>query len=55
MVLIGLKWFYLGKTDVIWAKLLCSDKSGSIRAEVVLFGQQWLYLVKVVVLGQTLM
>ena len=55
MVLFGQKWFYLGKTDVIWAKLLCSDKSGSIRAEVVLFGQKWFYLGKVVVLGQTLL
>ena len=55
MVLLGQKWFYSGKTDVIWAKLLFSDKSGSIRAEVVLFGQTWFYLGKVFVFGQTLL
>ena len=59
MVVFGQKWLYLGKTDKISAKLLCSDKSGSIRSKVVLFGQKWLYCgqscctrANVVVIGQ---
>ena len=59
MVLFGHKWFYLGKTDVISAKLLCSDKSGSIRAEIgsireklVVFGQSCCARANVVVIGQ---
>ena len=56
MVLFGHKWFYLGKTDNISAKLLCSDKSGSIRnsilEKIVLIGQNWLYSGKMVVIGQ---
>ena len=39
MDLIGKKWFYSGK-------------SGCIRTKVVVFGQKWLYLCKVVVFGQ---
>ena len=36
-------------------KRLYSGKSGSIRAEVVVFGKKWLYLGKVVVFGQKLL
>ena len=36
-------------------KCLHSGNYGSVRAEVVLFGQKWLYLGKVLLIGQKLL
>ena len=46
------KWFNSGKVVVFGQKLLYLGKSGSIQANVVVFGQKWLYSGKMVVFGQ---
>ena len=43
---------FLAKINPFGQKLLYSEKTGSKRAQVVLFGQKWLYLVKVLLFGQ---
>ena len=43
MVLFGQKWLYSEKSGCIRAKLVVFVQSGCIWAKVVVFGQKWLY------------
>ena len=58
MVVFGIKWLYLGKSDCLREKWLYSDKSGVFDQsgcnweKVVVFGQKLLYSGKVVVIRQ---
>ena len=50
MLLFGQKWFYSDKSGSIRAKVAVFGQNGCIRAKVVVFVQKWLYSGKMVVL-----
>ena len=53
MVVFGTNWFYSIKVDVLGQRRLYSEKSGFIRARMVVFGQKLFYCGKYFYLGKS--